>query len=398
MKFIKGFFKWLLVILVVLNILILVSGRTYLYKAIANTYFKGRSGPAIDESLIFSNRIVKTAAHQPWKQALDYNKQQLPEGFKAKITDLQPVAFMVIKNDSIKYEEYWDGFNQDSHTNSFSMAKSILAVLTGVAIKDGKIKSVNEPVSNYLPEIKAMEKIPNQITIKHLLTMSSGINFNEDYNNPFAYPAESYYGSDLRKQTLNGGYKVMVEPGKYFNYRSGDSQLLAFVLEKATGKHVGDYAAEKLWSKIGAKNDAWWNLDHEDGNEKAFCCFNSNAPDFARIGKLILNRGNWSGQQLVDSSYVNEMLTVANLENDAKEEGGGKNTKYGYQWWLMPNYKGHNIFYMRGILGQYVIMIPDENMIVVRLGHKRLKALPGQDHPEDVLMYIDCALAMYGKK
>jgi CubicO group peptidase (beta-lactamase class C family) len=176
-----------------------------------------------------------------------------------------------------------------------------------------------------------------------------------------------------------------------FTYLSGNTQLLGFVLRKATGKTLSDYASEKLWKPLGAAHQAWWSLDHKNGDEKAFCCFNSNARDFARFGKLYLDSGRWNGKQIVPQDYVLASTHPAGLKND----DGKNNDTYGYMWWLIPNYKGHYVFYMRGILGQYMLVIPDQKMIVVRLGKKRLPN-DSNDLPHDVTYYLDAALAMYG--
>lgn len=389
MKILKKTGKWFLIIFAVLNLVIIVSGKNYLYKAIGNTYLKGRSGPSAFEYEIFDNREVKSGNYQKWNLSNNYNSKTLSETYQKKFASLETVAFAVIKNDSLAHEQYWDGFGPDSHTNSFSMAKTIVSILTGIAIDEGKIKSVDQSIGDFLPDYKEGEKA--KITIKHLLTMSSGINFDEDYKNPFAYPGAAYYGKDLEKLTFK--YDASEEPGKVFDYLSGNTQLLGFILEKATGKKVSEYASEKLWRPLGAKNSAFWSLDHEDGMEKAFCCFNSNAPDFARVGQLFLDSGKWNGNQLVSVDYVLNSIKPADLLDDGK-----KNDKYGYSWWVIPEYKGHSIFYARGILGQYIVCIPDEHMIVVRLGNKRELKVAGEDHPADVFYYIDAALEMYGNK
>jgi CubicO group peptidase (beta-lactamase class C family) len=265
------------------------------------------------------------------------------------------------------------------------MAKSILGVLVGRALKQGYIKSLDQPVADFIPAFKEGKK--SKITIKHLLMMSSGIAFDEDYINPLAYPAAAYYGSDLEKLTLS--YPAKDEPGKVFKYLSGDSQLLAFVLKAATGKTVSEYAAEQLWKPIGAEHDALWNLDHENGWEKAFCCFYSNARDFARIGKLYKDFGKVDSIQLIDSAYVAE----ATSPNGLVDEDGKPYTQYGYQWWIV-DYKGMRIPYMRGILGQYVFVLRDKNAVVVRLGHYRPKTKTPEGYPTDVKLYLDAALSI----
>jgi CubicO group peptidase (beta-lactamase class C family) len=387
-----SFFKklvWTIVsILLILNVLILISGKTYLYKGIANTYLKGRTGPSTTEYNIFENREVAKGIPQPWLLSKKYNQKNLNKTQLNEFEKYQTTSFLIIKNDSIIHEQYWENFDCKTRSNSFSMAKTIVSILVGAAIKEGKIKNVDEPASNYIPEFKLDPK-KSKITIKHILTMSSGIDFDENYASPFSYPAQAYYGDELRSLTLK--YPALREPGKTFEYLSGNTQLLAMILEEATGKKISDYASEKLWKPLGAEQNALWNLDKENGDEKAFCCFISSARDFARLGKLYLNKGFWNGNQLIDTNFIENSITLANLT----DKKGHKNNKYGYAWWILPKYKGLRIFYARGILGQYIICIPEKNMIVVRLGRKRAPKT-GDEHPKDFFIYLDAALEIYG--
>lgn len=388
MKVLKKIGKWFLIILVLLNLAIIISGKTYLYKGIANTYLKGRSGPAIDEYQIFSNREVKAGTESKWERSDMINKAMIPVELKKKFDTMQTVAFVVVKDGALTHEKYWDGYGPDSYSNSFSMAKTFVSILIGAALAEGKILNIDQPVGDFLPEYKEGKKA--KVTIRHLLTMSSGIDFDENYVSPFAYPAAAYYGSDLTELTM--GYGIAEEPGKTFRYLSGNTALLGFILEKATGKKLSEYMSEKVWKPVGAKNPAYWSIDHEDGSEKSYCCFNSNALDFARIGQLYLDSGRWNGTAVIPAEYVLTSVQVADLV----DADGKKIDNYGYAWWLIPDYKGHSIFYARGILGQYIICIPDQKMVVVRLGKKREKR-KGNDHPEDLYYYIDAALKMYGK-
>ncbi len=376
----KKFFKWvgyiILAILIILNLVIIITGRFYIYKAVANTYLKGRSGPSIDEYGIFPNRIVKTGTPRPWPVSKDYNKKSIYPRYLADFVRLQTEAFVIIKNDSICFEQYWDGYSDTSHTNSFSMAKSIVSILTGIAIQEGKIKSVNEHVYDFIPQFKT--GMDSLLTIKDLLTMSSGMNYEESYISPFAYPAEGYYGNDLIGNTLK--YKVTEQPGKQFIYKSGNSFLLGYILTIATKQTLADYAAEKLWQPLGAEHPAFWSLDHEGGIEKSYCCFNSNALDFARLGELYLDSGKCGGMQLVPKDYVETSMKPALDEH------------YGYNWWIL-NCDGHNVPYCRGILGQYIFVIPDKHMVVVRLGKKRG---PVENNvPTDALTFLRAAFEMY---
>ncbi|MBT4218025.1 MAG: serine hydrolase [Flavobacteriales bacterium] len=381
----KKIVKYLLFIIIAINLLILISGKSWIYKAISITYLKGHTSSYIHDFVHFPANTIEAGTYEEWLIAKDYNKVNLPEFIKPTNKELETVAFLVIINDSITYEEYWHGYSEDSASNSFSMSKSYISTLVGVAIKDNII-NIDQKVCDFLPEYCGeKEKL---LTIKNLLTMSSGLNWNESYYNPLGKIAEAYYGNNLKKLVMN--LKVIEPPGKVFKYYSCNTQLLAFILENTTGKSINEYASEKLWIPMGAKHPALWNTDTKGGDEKAFCCINSNARDFARIGKLYMNNGNWNGTQIIDSTYVSQATTSA---ADLLDKDGNKNLNYGYQFWI-TNYKDLDIYYARGLWGQYVICIPDKDMIIVRLGRKYGKSLE-DGHHEDFYQFIDAALEMY---
>ncbi len=380
----KKILKYLLFIFIAINLLILISGKSWIYKAISITYLKGHTSSYIHDFVHFPANTIEAGTYEEWLIAKDYNKVNLPEFIKPTNKELETVAFLVIINDSITYEEYWHGYSEDSASNSFSMSKSYISTLVGVAIKDNII-NIDDKVCDFLPEYCGeKEKL---LTIKNLLTMSSGLNWNESYYNPLGKIAEAYYGNNLKKLVMN--LKVIEPPGKVFKYYSCNTQLLAFILENTTGKSINEYASEKLWIPMGAKHPALWNTDKKEGDEKAFCCINSNARDFARIGKLYMNNGNWNGTQIIDSTYVSQATSAADL----LDKDGNKNLNYGYQFWI-TNYKDLDIYYARGLWGQYVICIPDKDMIIVRLGRKYGKSLE-DGHHEDFYQFIDAALEMY---
>ena len=289
----KKFLKYLLVIFVILNLLIVISGKSWMYKAISITYLKGYPSSYIHDFIHFPANIIDAGIFEKWAIAKDYNHTKLPEFIKPINDSLETVAFLVIQNDSIKFERYWGGYSADSMSNSFSVSKSFVGSLLGVAIKEKHIKSINQKVCDFLPEFCEEKNI--NLTIKHLLTMSSGLNWNEDYYNPLGKTAEAYYGKNI--SSLVKTLEVIDPPGKVFKYHSSCTQLLAFIIEKATGETISKYASEKLWKPMGSKHSALWNTDIKNGDEKAFCCINSNARDLARIGKLYLNKGNWNGIQ-----------------------------------------------------------------------------------------------------
>ena len=295
------------------------------------------------------------------------------------------VAFLVIRNDTLLYEKYTGKYDEASIVPSFSMAKSFVSALTGIAIGEGYIKSVRDPITDYLPELDRKQFAP--VTIEHLLDMRSGIRFNEGYFNPFGDVAKYYYGTNIKKYIRK--LKISGPPGQKFEYRSVNTQLLALILSRATGKPVSQYLEEKIWSRLDMEYDASWSIDsRKHKTEKAFCCINARARDFARLGRLYLNEGNWNGEQIIPKEWVRE-----SVRSDKPVNG----FLYSYQWWHNREYhklsdSAHisgpyqviltgdkkeqhrvlvtpaNDFLARGILGQFVYVLPEKNIIIVRLG------------------------------
>jgi len=380
MKILKRLLLSLLIIIVITSLIAISKGHSHLFKAVASTYLIGRTGPSIDEHSIFESRTIEVGKHQPWKLDKLYNKYYNKELLN-EIEKFNPAAFLVVKHDKIVYEQYWDNYNENSLTNSFSVAKTFVGLLIGIAIDEGKINSVDDPVSDYLPEYKDNP----ELTIKHLLTMSSGIDFDESYKSPFGHMAKAYYGSDIKK--LNEDYTVTEKPGITWRYLGGNTIILSLLLEKVTSTTISEYMSQKVWQPIGAKNPALWSLDKKNGREKAYCCFYSSARDFARIGKLYLNGGIWNKRRIVSQKFIDDATCSA---YNLKDNNGMPVDFYGYQMWV-TYYKDMDVFYARGIQGQFIIVIPDRQLVIVRLGHERGPNLSNY-HPSDLYTYIDFAL------
>lgn len=306
-----------------------------------------------------------TAATSPFNFQIT-NKGKFPKElnnipFDKYLEDNKTVAFLIIKNDTIQYEKYFKGYDKESIVPSFSMAKSVTSILIGCAIDEGLIKSVDEPITSYIPELK--KNGLDKVTIKHLLQMTSGIKFNESYVNPFGDAASFYYGLNLRKEI--GKMKLKTEPGKKFEYVSANTQLLGLVLERSLkDKTITSYLQEKIWTPLEMEYDASWSIDRKkNGLEKTFCCLNARARDFAKIGRLYKNKGNWNGKQIVSQKWVEESTKLDTSEGSANF--------YQYQWWLpTPN----EDFMAEGILGQFVYVNPKKDLIIVRLGKNEGKA------------------------
>lgn len=366
------------IIIISTMIAIWITDYTYIYKTLIFTY------PGIDDIEIFDTRIINDSIPEPWSISTQYNKTKLTADLDAELQRNESVSFLVIKNDSIVYEQYWDSYLDKTLSNSFSVSKSIVGVLAGIAIGEGLV-SLNDPVGKYIREFNLG---PNKaVTVRHLLTMSSGLNWDESYNSLFSKTTEAYYGTDLNK--LVTGLKVVEEPGKTFRYMSCNTVLISMIISKASGQTISDFAEQKLWKPIGATQPAYWSLDHNEGLEKSYCCFYSNARDFAKVGKLYMDSGKWKGRTILPAEFVKESISP----NGCVDENSRPINYYGYHWWLM-NFRGSNIFYARGILGQYIIVIPEQRIIIVRLG--KIRGEKNNNHYTDMISYTAEVLKIFG--
>lgn len=377
---------------------------TYVREALIHWY------PDISDTYLFhSHTVDKADSCMEWAKAKDYNLYRMTEEENAYLEKYGTVSFLVIQHDSILYEEYREDRTPETLSNIFSATKSIVGLLIGIAHDEGYIESLDDKVSKYLPEFQ--EGGRDRITIRNLLTMSSGLNWDEAYTALFSRTTEAYYGDNIRELVM--GLEAVEEPGKQFSYKSGDTQLLAFVLEaalsgkwrndtvngKATGygqeaggtnpqaATISDYARQKLWQPMGACTDALWNLDKKNGDEKSYCCFNTTARDVARFARLMIHGGNWNGKQLVSEAYMKEATSpAAYLKGEFGDEALDY---YGFQIWIL-HYKGMQFPYFRGLGGQYIYAIPEKDAIVVRLGHKK-NDVPVREGTVDITDYLDIA-------
>ncbi|MDE5638795.1 MAG: beta-lactamase family protein [Odoribacter sp.] len=340
--------------------------------------------PDISDTYLFESNVVAQAdSCWEWPEAQQYNRYRLDSADSVYLDEYGTVAFLVIRNDSIVYEEYRDSWTPFTLSNLFSATKSIVGLLIGIAHDEGYIKSLDDKVSVYLPEFGEGRK--SEVTVRNLLTMSSGLNWDEAYTSLFSKTTQAYYGDNIRELVMN--LEVTEDPGKRYSYKSGDTQVLSLLLEAATGRTVSDYAQEKLWQPMQACTDALWNLDRKGGDEKAYCCFNTTARDVARFARLILRNGDWNGRQLISPEYLQEAVSpAAYLEN---EFGDGPLNYYGFQIWIM-HYRGMEFPAFRGLGGQYIFAIPQKNAIVVRLGHKRSDVYK-REMTIDIDRYLDIA-------
>ena len=380
MKWLKNSIRLIVIIVIAIIPLLYIFDYDYILKGVRVVYFTGHTTAYIDDTPHFETHIIKKGTTQTFPLHKNYNKAAATKKLTTINKRLGTVAFLIIKNDSIWYENYVKNYNSSSQTNSFSMAKSITTALLFKAIDDGFIPNLNTPVTTYFPQLKG--PFANQLTVGNLSSMSSGLNWNENYISPFSMTAEAYYSTDIQELIL--GLKVNEAPGKSFKYLSGATQLLAMCIKKAINQPLADYLSTSFWQPMGMHSNALWQIDGTKNNmEKAYCCIASNARDFGRFGQLWLHNGSWNQQQLIPKKLAKEAQTP--------QFSNGQN--YGYGLWL-SNYKNKKISYMRGILGQYVICIPEDDLIIVRLGHKRDLPDLNNNSGTDFTTYIDEAYQM----
>ena len=261
MKFLKRFFKWLVIPVGLIVALLYLTDTDYLLKAVRTIYAKGHKTAFLEDYKEFDNRTIETGNGQPWALHKDYNSVKETDGLNKWNKKLGTIAYVIIKNDSIWFENYYDGFDKDSKSNSFSMAKSVVSAMLGKAIMEGKIKSLDQPLSDFYPEFS--EELDAKMTVGDLSSMSSGLDWDESYYSPFSITTRAYFYDDLEKMMLELDAKE--EPGKSYKYLSGNTQLLGMVIEKATGKTLSDYLTESFWKPLGAENEAFWQIDSEEG-------------------------------------------------------------------------------------------------------------------------------------
>ena len=379
MNLLKKTLKWALLSVITLVAVLYITDTDYLFKAVRTVYFKGYTTASINDYVYFDNAAVHADASDEWPLHKDYNKSTATKKLSALHKSQGTVAYLIIKNDSILHESYYDAYDENSKSNSFSMAKSYVCGLLGKAIMEGYIKSLEQPVSDFFPQYS--DGLSSKVTVGDLASMASGSSWIEDYYWPINITAKAYYGKELEETIL--GLATVKTPGQSFEYSSGDTQLLAMVIEKATDKKLYDYLSESFWIPLESENDALWQVDSEDTDHvKAYCCIASNAKDFARFGKLYKDHGKWKGQQILDSTYVAK--SIQPRFKDSPE--------YGYGFWLQKR-DGKSFFMMEGHLGQCVVVVPDDNLIVVRLGRGK-ESFGRNPYNGDITIYIEEAYKM----
>jgi CubicO group peptidase (beta-lactamase class C family) len=268
----------------------------------------------------------------------------------------ETTAFIVLHDDDLLYEGYFNGSSHEAVQTSFSVAKSFISTLVGIAVADGFIDNLDEPLTNYVPELADRDARFGDITLRHLLVMSSGLSFDDGWS-PWADPANTYHGTDLRSAAVTE-LSIESPPGLVFDYNDWNVILLGLVLERATGMPVADYMEARLWQPMGAEADGSWSLDSDEGGfEKMFVGVNGRAIDFAKLGWMYLHDGRNGTRQVVPADYVAEATRLDTTADPAPE--------YQYLWWIDQD---RSSYFANGDHGQFIYVDPTADLVIVRHG------------------------------
>jgi CubicO group peptidase (beta-lactamase class C family) len=285
------------------------------------------------------------------------DRKTITKSFSDFLDQTDTVAFLVIKDDTLIYEEYFNGYNHNSTVTSFSVAKSFVSALIGIAISEGYIRSVDDAITKYLPELLKKDPRYHDIKLRHLLTMSSGIRYKD--RGLSSDDVTTYYAPDLRAAAVSS--PIAGDPEQGFHYNNYNPLLLGLVLERTTGRHVAQYLEEKIWRPLGMETPGSWSIDSEQsGFEKMESGINGRAIDFAKFGRLFLNKGSWDGTQIIPEKWVDES-TRRDITSDPTPQ-------YQYFWWVNAKVADKHHYFAAGKHGQYIYIVPDQSLIFVRFG------------------------------
>jgi CubicO group peptidase (beta-lactamase class C family) len=275
-------------------------------------------------------------------------------------------GFLVLKDGKIVSERYFMGANEKSLFMSESVAKSFTSTLVGLALADGKIQSVDRPVTDYVPELK--DSGFEGVSIEDLLEMSSGINFTEEYTNPSSSVNVLWHNTIEGNSKANDFAKSLESaqpPGRVFVYQSINTQVLGWLVRRVTGESLADYLSQKIWQPLGMERDATWVTDRgPDAMEAAYCCLNVTLRDFARFGLLFMNKGKWNGRQVVPEQWVVQATTPHGRQVQPGNLLSGFPLGYGYQWWTSPG--NDHAFSAIGLYQQFIYVSPADGVVIVK--------------------------------
>jgi CubicO group peptidase (beta-lactamase class C family) len=306
-----------------------------------------------------------SASHRPWyfetevrdfpavEQWVWRSPEDMPASPEAFFQKSGTDAFLVVRGDSIIMEYYSPKYNRSTRFNPHSVSKAVVSLLTGIAWDKGYIRSIDQPVTDYLPELKG--QVSSDLRIRDLLQMTSGLNFKEQYLNPFSSVNRMYFGRNTQKEMKR--IRQQTSPGTRFTYASSNTWLLVRVLERATGSSLSEFTHKALWEPLGVPADAGWMVDKPGGLAKGFDGFNTTAAGMARLGQLIANKGTWKGATILPENWITHYFAIDTIR--------ASRSFYQMGWFpdrYYPDLLAEGIFY------QYLYVHPESKTVIVRIG------------------------------
>ena len=330
---------------------------------------------------LFPSRVVRRAARpSPLARAatepsIRYVYQDAPFTLDHYLARNPTTGLLIAKDDTILVERYQYDRHDRHRFTSWSMAKTVTAMLIGIAIDDGRIRSVDDPAATYVAGLAGTEY--GKTSIRHLLQMSSGVRFVENYSGS---DDVSKLSSHLLGHRGPGGVDAVlpyneraVRSGTKFSYASVETQVLGLVLSAAVGQPVADYLHEKIWEPMGAEADASWLID-KSGQELTYCCLNAVLRDYARLGLLLAHDGRWRGRQLIPAAWIRDATTVRDDQPHLRPGTATRNNGYGYQVWILSG--DRRLFAFLGVRGQTIFVDPKSKLVMAHTAVRKLPADP----------------------
>ncbi len=350
---------------IVILMLALIAGAIYLWALMSTDSSLTARGimwgdAKADDWRRYPSRELQASAEPHYFQnsTASFRSEMTIDGkpLETYLEETNTTAFILLHGDELLYEGYFNSSSREATQASLSAAKSFASTLVGIALEEGYISSLDDPITAYIPELTERDRRFEQITLRHLITMSSGLRFVRDEANPFSDDFITYASPDLRVATLDS--QIAAAPGQQFHYNDYNPLLLGMALERATGMPVSEYLETRLWAPMGAEGDGSWDLDSESsGFEKMAVGLNGRAIDLVKLGWLFLNRGATSDKQVVPATWVEEATRV-----DTTSDPAGH---YQYYWWVD---EAHQAYYAEGNFCQYIYVYPAADLVMLRTG------------------------------
>ena len=330
---------------------------------------------------IFEGRLVRRAA-APSSLGRPSSEPQVRYDYRGESLELDQylarnptTGLLIARDDTILVERYQYARNDRHRLTSFSMAKTVTSMLIGIAIAESRIRSVDDPASAYVPALAGTEY--GRTPIRHLLQMSSGVRFLEEYSgrdDVTKLAMDTFWLRGPGGAAAVSQFNERIAPsGTRYSYASAETQVLGLVLAQAVGRSVSAYLQEKIWQPIGAEADATWLVDRA-GQEATFCCLNAVLRDWGRLGLLLAHEGSWRGRQIIPAMWIREATSVRREQPYLAPRTATRFYGYGYQTWIFPDEPW--MFALLGIRGQTIFVDPSRRLVMVHTAVRKLPVDP----------------------